>query len=160
MDALEAARIARELVEEVGVKGQFPVPVERIAHYLGYDTKEFRPDESTADVMAVVDYTSHEIYLNGGQSPRKQQFALAHEIGHVRLGHEEFGNRVDFKASFVDPKDEVEVDANTFAAELLMPRADFCNAAMKLNHDLSLMAKQFGVTESTAKIRAEYLGIA
>lgn len=59
------------------------------------------------------------ILVNSSVHPVRARFTLAHELGHHRLGH---GAAVD---RIVDPgsRDRREVDANQFAAELLMPRA-------------------------------------
>lgn len=52
-------------------------------------------------------------------SPR-QRFTLAHEIGHVRMGHQP---RVDMATDIFDHgRDEQEVAANYFAAEFIAPR--------------------------------------
>jgi Zn-dependent peptidase ImmA (M78 family) len=42
--------------------------------------------------------------------PLRQRFTVAHELGHATLRHDV-------------PEDRIEVEANAFAAELLLPRA-------------------------------------
>ncbi len=58
------------------------------------------------------------ILVNSSSHPLRIRFTLAHEHGHHRLGH---GAAVD---GVIDPRsrDRREVDANQFAAELLLPR--------------------------------------
>jgi Zn-dependent peptidase ImmA (M78 family) len=58
------------------------------------------------------------ILVNSSTHPVRARFTLAHEHGHHRLRHEAAVDPV------VDPRsrDRREVDANQFAAELLMPR--------------------------------------
>lgn len=58
------------------------------------------------------------ILVNSSTHPVRARFTLAHEHGHHRLGH---GAAVD---PVVDPRsrDRREVEANRFAAELLLPR--------------------------------------
>jgi len=58
------------------------------------------------------------ILVNSSTHPVRARFTLAHEHGHHRLGH---GVALDAE---VDPRsrDRREVDANRFAAELLVPR--------------------------------------
>jgi Zn-dependent peptidase ImmA (M78 family) len=64
----------------------------------------------------------HFIAVNADRefgSPR-QRFTLAHEVGHVRMGHQP---RVDMaKDLFNGGRDEQEVAANYFAAEFVAPR--------------------------------------
>jgi len=58
------------------------------------------------------------ILVNSSTHPVRARFTLAHEYGHHRLGHVAAVDRV------VDPtsRDRREVEANQFAAELLLPR--------------------------------------
>ena len=60
------------------------------------------------------------IFVNGAESPVRQRFTLAHEFGHVELGH---SGSVDYAADvFGDGrKPPVEVKADGFAAEFLAP---------------------------------------
>jgi Zn-dependent peptidase ImmA (M78 family) len=59
------------------------------------------------------------ILVNSSTHPVRTRFTLAHEHGHHRLGHGAALDRV------IDPRsrERREVEANQFAAELLMPRA-------------------------------------
>jgi Zn-dependent peptidase ImmA (M78 family) len=58
------------------------------------------------------------ILVNSSMHPVRARFTLAHEFGHCRLGHGAVIDRV------IDPssRDRREVEANQFAAELLLPR--------------------------------------
>lgn len=63
------------------------------------------------------------LWVNGAQALVRQRFTLAHELGHVRLGH---GGTIPPDSVAVlagDTRDPREVQANAFAAELLAPRA-------------------------------------
>ena len=59
------------------------------------------------------------ILLNGTEAAARLRFTLAHELGHHVLRH---GQSVDTPASLAAPARPVEVEANRFAAELLLPR--------------------------------------
>jgi hypothetical protein len=62
------------------------------------------------------------LWVNGAQALVRRRFTLAHELGHLRLGHG--GTPVDSAAILAgDTRDPREVQANAFAAELLAPRA-------------------------------------
>ncbi len=58
------------------------------------------------------------ILVNSSVHPVRARFTLAHEHGHHRLGHGAAVDRVIDNTS----RDPLEVDANRFAAELLLPR--------------------------------------
>jgi Zn-dependent peptidase ImmA (M78 family) len=102
-----------------------PVPVERLARLKGcrvvkYDIKDisgvlFRSDD---DVV---------IGVNSTQLPQRQRFTIAHELGHFLLHH---GQKVhydkDYRVSLRSDlssagTDIEEIEANFFAASLLMP---------------------------------------
>ena len=117
---------ARQLLESNGIN-RAPVPVEEIAKALGIEVKYSpgRPDVSGALVR---DGRSAFIAVNSAQHENRQRFTIAHEIGHF-LRHK--GTRLhfdeDFSVNFRDAlsseaKDSVEIEANQFAASLLMPR--------------------------------------
>src|SRR3712207_2497521 len=59
---------------------------------------------------------------NGREATTRQRFTLAHELGHVRCGHAPAVD-VDTIADLANRTDPLEVQANAFAAELLLPRA-------------------------------------
>jgi Zn-dependent peptidase ImmA (M78 family) len=60
------------------------------------------------------------LLVNGRQGTARQRFTLVHEFGHHRLGHSIV---VDNPTNLSDiGHDPLEVEANAFAAEFLMPR--------------------------------------
>ena len=68
------------------------------------------------------------IFINYEHSPARRLFTLAHEFAHVvfHLGREktETKERMSTAVSLASCRDPIEKQANAFAAELLMPRAD------------------------------------
>ena len=65
-------------------------------------------------------------YVTTAAPPLRQRFTLAHELGHVRLGHD-LGGRVDTYATMHGHRTSApEVQANNFASEFLMPKAAIC----------------------------------
>ena len=57
------------------------------------------------------------IVVNSRKSPRRIRFSLAHEMGHIFLGH----FRTDIEIDAIR-KMAMEYAANAFAAELIMPQ--------------------------------------
>ncbi len=81
-------------------------------------------------------------------------FTVVHEVGHIVLHPNE--NMVDYRRQPDDqPYDPREYEANTFAAELLMPEREFKNAWITSGGDLEEVALYFGVSTHAAMIRAE-----
>ena len=58
------------------------------------------------------------ILLNGADAAQRLRFTLAHELGHHVLEHEQ---SVDTHAALARPARAIEIQANKFAAELLVP---------------------------------------
>lgn len=104
------------------------------------------------------DEGSASIWIHENEAPHRQRFTIAHEIGHLMLHPDEDG-RVFFRdTSFFGNAREVE--ANRFAADLLMPK-HLVNAAMSaLGAEVSRLAKVFQVSDEAMAIRLkEILGI-
>ena len=84
--------------------------------------------------------------------PFPLRFTLAHELGHLILGHQ----------VFTGPKAPVEAEANHFAQALLMPRdpatEDLTAAPLDLER-LALLKGKWGVSMNAIAMRAKHLGI-
>lgn len=89
---------------------------------------------------------------------QRQRFTLAHELGHFALGHG--GGFRDNSASFnISNYDQREVDANAFAAELVMPKLaiDYVIDKLKIN-SIEEFAKLFNVSVPAMTYRLKNLG--
>jgi Zn-dependent peptidase ImmA (M78 family) len=62
----------------------------------------------------------HFVFLNGTQAVSRQRFPLAHELGHIQMGH---GGSVDYEDTVLGSSRRAprEVQADGFAAELMAP---------------------------------------
>ena len=121
--------IAKELLEAAAVKGP-PVPVAAIAASLGA-TVRYAPFKGELAGMLIRDDAERGtvIGVNSLHHSNRQRFTIAHECGHLRL-HKGQQSYVD-RSFRINRRDEVssqatdaeEIEANRFAAELLMPYA-------------------------------------
>ena len=148
---------ATELAINAGVHDQFPVPLERIASYLQYQSLQFVPDSNTGNVSGAVNHQQRKIYVNAEDSARRQMFTLAHEIGHVYLHDKSAGNHIDYRTS--GPKTLREQEADSFAGELLMPEFHFRNTWSQWGGVESIVAATYGVSEYAVEVRARVLGL-
>ena len=121
----KAERKAQELLEEFSIT-ELPVPVESIAEKLGV-TLSFEPFDGKDDVSGMLyrDEKRTVIGINSFHSKTRQRFSIAHEIGHLVLhkGSLYLDKAVMFRdeiSSLATKTDEIQ--ANSFAAEFLMPR--------------------------------------
>ena len=99
------------------------------------------------------------MYVNRNDSPRRQNFTIAHELGHWTLGHQP----EDYDFMFRQTNEErrynpIEREANCFAANLLMPVKFFVRmAAQYPDFSVTDMRKLFGVSEDAFKNRIQFL---
>jgi Zn-dependent peptidase ImmA (M78 family) len=151
---------AERLLGEKNLSGQFPIPLEALAKSIGYDTVFFNgadpESERLKDVSGAVDHEKKRIYINRAEPLVRQRFTLAHEIGHAYL-HANDGDVIDFRRDMDGEVDAKEVDANRFAADLLMPKLAFAKIYFVLYGNVRDIARYFTVSEDTVKIRIKQL---
>jgi predicted transcriptional regulator len=95
------------------------------------------------------------IYLSRFTSRVRDQFTLAHELGHYVL-HADFGSKRIRVARH--GSNRVEWEANWFAAGFLMPRKKFLEM-FRRHSDPRTLAARFDVSIPAASIRIESLGL-
>ncbi len=137
----------------------FPFPIAELAELKGFAVKVFTPKmDKTYEVSGVIDYDNESIYVNEFDSPTRQRFTIAHELGHLAL-HKEQGNIVDFRDSIFNKNifDPKETEANIFAAELLMPKEEFIQSYNKNPGAFFLLSLKFDVSALAVKIRIDNL---
>ncbi len=165
----KARREAQALLERHAIKG-VPVPVERIARVLGIRL-EYAPLDDELSGLAHIRDDVTIIGVNALHAPNRQRFTLAHELGHVRLHHRQLRRAVHVDrgslrrdALAAKGADPIEIEANAFAAELLMPRHFLISALERRPIDLeddksvSSLAKSFRVSDAAMRYRLNSLG--
>ena len=98
------------------------------------------------------------LWVNGTHAPARQRFTLAHEAGHAWCKHDgtlEVDSVTTLSGRTTNP---LEIQANAFAAEFLMPRDGVCE--LFADHEPSLdelvvVAAHYGTSAIAALIRAE-----
>ena len=118
-------RRATRLLREHGVVAP-PVDVEGVAKALGISVNYERLDNDVSGLMLVENDVAR-VAINESHHRNRQRFTLAHEIGHLLLhtkGDRVFVDRRFFRNQW-SSKGELreEIEANAFAASLLMPRS-------------------------------------
>lgn len=122
----QITKIVNQLLEKFSVN-DLPINPRKIALNLGIDVLE---KDFSDDVSGALVYNNNvpTILCNVNHSVRRKKFTIAHEIGHYILKHGREGLFLDKKVDFIfrnadsatgDKRQEVE--ANAFAAALLMP---------------------------------------
>ncbi len=144
-----------------------PVPVERIVKTLGA-TLRFSPLDDELSGMIYVNDGKPIIGVNALHHPNRQRFTIAHECGHLILHKPQITKEVHIDKAFpmlmrdsvsAAGVDDMEIEANFFAAELLMPQAMLAEALGNEPFDIddesavSALAKRFKVSPSAMRFR-------
>lgn len=99
-----------------------------------------------------------DIFLSPYTSPLRDNFTIAHELGHYFLHFDHktpsFNGLVIFNR-YGSGRDETQ--ANRFAAAFLMPKEEFVQIFNKFGRNTHLVAGYFEVSEPAVKARAEYI---
>jgi Zn-dependent peptidase ImmA (M78 family) len=169
----EARNEARRVIGDFGISRP-PVPVEHVAEALGAKIARHRFDGPESG-FALRDASRWIIGVNVQTSRRRQRFTIAHELGHLLL-HEGRPLTVDQAVLRVDLRNEIssmateleEIQANTFAATLLMPEEIVlphatslvrCNIEITRDDLIARLAKTFDVSTEAMGYRLINLGI-
>ena len=123
------------------------------------------------DISGVLDLRNQPaIVINRDHHPNRQRFSMAHEFGHFCL-HGGHGIHVDRQTFFRDSRsseglDSIEIEANRFAAEILMPKtlieAEIAAVVdwLDTNEDLlSELSQKFQVSATAMGLRLQTLGL-
>ena len=173
MSASTARSAAEKLLDRLGIVS-VPVDVEFIAKKLGVEivSEDLGPDVSG---LLVTRGRTSTIGVHERHAPVRRRFTIAHELGHFVLRHQfqpgehvhvdrdrVVSERSPRASSGVDPK---EIEANQFAAALLMPakfvrmRAARFGSGPLLDDEISALAREFKVSDQAMTIRLTVLGL-
>jgi Zn-dependent peptidase ImmA (M78 family) len=152
-----ARNLARKLVKDLKLSGP-PVSEQEAARLAGLDVI---PYDFPPEISGVLVYSGDikAIGVNKSHAPVRQRFSIAHELGHFMLRHDN-----DFFLDFSDPAisqlgeeqadNSAEIEANEFAAELLMPmdmlKQDYKTKRIR---DPKELARRYKVSEQALWIR-------
>lgn len=116
--------------EAVSLAINLPVPVEDIAeHFLGYEIDFVETGIfADPDVLGGIDFENNKIYVNTSVADHdgRYSFTVAHEIGHHVLHKDRYlQNTIGIENQILcrgrGEKPQIEIEADRFAAALLMP---------------------------------------
>lgn len=162
---------AYALLQEVGISTP-PVRVRRVAEHFEVTVRPSKFKDEVSGLLSIRDGRPTIGYNNLHPSVRRR-FTIAHEMGHYILHRNESDLFVDknySKVFFRDDKSSEgeyirELEANAFAASLLMPRAMLQKEIAKRSFDLAeeesldKLANAFQVSRQAMAYRLANLGI-
>lgn len=159
-------QLASSVLDRAGVT-EPPVPINEIAALLGATVVTVAAESGLSGFL-LRRPEGPLVGINTNEGPARRVFTLAHELGHLLL-HAEV-QHVDKTATVFNRGpassqglDEREIEANYFAAELLMPRK-FISQDLTWHIDigradeLRALAKRYEVSSQAMVIRLTNLG--
>lgn len=161
---------ARSLLKKLDMHA-LPIPVQKIAKSLGAEIR-FSPLDEELSGMIYIKGGTPIIGVNSLHHLNRQRFTIAHEIGHLELHRHWLSGQVHVDRMFsVLMRDSnsasgtqiIEIEANKFAAELLMPQALLEQILFSKPFDiddeppLAELAKKFGVSKQALEYRVRSL---
>lgn len=173
MSAVVARRRADQLISSLAPNAA-PIDVRHVAMHLG--ARVFEDDLGDVSGMLISRPGSAPcIVVNKTHADVRKRFTIAHEIGHIYLHHRSHGGsdvHVD-RGHFISFRnkrseagtDATEIEANQFAAVLLMPTALVRIEAEKLGSrrltdaHVDEFAQSFRVSQQAMTIRLHALGL-
>lgn len=132
-----------------------PIDLKKILEKYEVSLKE--GDFGDSNIAGAFDRAAKVIYISKADSPKRKQFTIAHELGHLLLHENQ--KEIFYRTQFIEPDKQTvteEVEANWFAASLLMPRRIFVRYWERVP-DESVIADIFGVSPSAVHWRVKNL---
>ncbi len=171
----EIEALANNLIKKLNIN-KLPIPVEVIPKHLNIEL-QYESFDGQIDGLLYRDEDSEQyvIGVNSKHLPNRRRFTIAHEIGHFLLHHGEsiYVDGGSFQVNFRDSESSKganieEIEANLFAAALLMPEELVKETVMKRlkngidflheSEELDKIANDFKVSVQALCIRLGRLG--
>lgn len=94
------------------------------------------------------------ISCNRSKPINRQKFSAAHELGHLYMGHVHHGFQIDLNS-----RDNNEIEANAFGAELIMPLSILKKDIAKRGGSIKLLSQKYAVSEEAMGWRIYETGL-
>lgn len=162
MLAMRDAAQEAEQIRAAAWGDKFPVDPVQIARQFGIDVRQAHLSENVSGALVKKFGQDPTLLLNARDHPNRQRFTAAHELGHF-VGREEAPDEyeyVDLRDTVFSPAgtDPVEIFANQFAANLLMPEAEV-RRLKEEGYTPTQMALYFGVSQDAMGYRLKNLNL-
>jgi Zn-dependent peptidase ImmA (M78 family) len=172
MSIQSARNYAEMLIEHLGINDA-PVDLDVVARHFNLQIIFISLDDDVSGLLITKPDRSC-IAVREQDHKARQRFTMAHEIGHYCLRHQfEPGQHVHVDRGYAISQrntrsstgtDQKEIEANQFAARLLMPTKLLQKSIRELNADhlydihVTKLAIKFGVSEQAMTIRLSGMG--
>ena len=149
----KSRNLSWEILINEGVTA-LPVSMTEICKKLELDVILTGSLDQSGDGKTLMFNETPYIFLNETTSLERQRFTLAHEVGHILLGHVGEYKLVNREPS---PSDSpIEQEANIFASRLLAPACVLWGLDIHTAEDIAALCK---ISKTAAQFRAERMAV-
>lgn len=140
--------IAWQVLLQEGV-AQLPVNVVALCRGMGIRVQYYTPTD-TNDGYSTVFLGVPRIFVSDACSQERQRFTIAHELGHILLGH--VGNAKLVNREPCPGDNPIEQEANVFASRLLAPACVLWALDIRTPEEIAALCR---ISHQAAAFRAE-----
>lgn len=158
-------KLAMDILDSNGFNSVVVDPV-KLANAYGIEVKNAKFASQDISGMLKKENGKVTIYVNSSEPSMRKRFTIAHELGHYFLDHIEENDKTIHRKTDFFSNDTKELDANTFAAALLMDQYKIKDLYTKLNFIgvpyekiISRISNIFKVSRPAVNIRLRELGL-
>lgn len=134
---------ARSIITDIGIKNP-PILLGHIINFLNVNSKIIIKSWDFPKSIDGINFLNGEkivIGYNQNVGYFRKRFTIAHELGHFLLGHLVANHRINFEDNNLE-----DIEANQFAAELLIP-LQFIREDFKNNQNIKELSVKYLVSE-------------
>lgn len=155
------SRTPEELIDELKALSYAPFPIDLEAIYKLYNI-EIIYEAMDKEISGILEKrrSGWIVFVNQWHHLHRQRFTLAHELAHFFL-HRNIMQKftdVSYFSRTNEKRSKMEIEADQFAANLLMPKEIFIEQIESGNNSISNLSDIFKVSMLAVKFRAKNLG--
>ncbi len=146
----------RDLVWEILIRervDKLPVSVSELCCNMGIPIRLYESTDGNSGKSLILN-GQPVIFVNSTDTPERQRFTAAHELGHILLGHVGKYKLVNREPTAGD--NPIEQAANVFASRLLAPACVLWGCNMRTADEIAVNCK---ISRQAAEYRAERMDI-
>ncbi len=137
------------LLIDLGIS-ELPINTVKVCAELGIKLHYYEPTTDESDGMSCYINGVPHIFVSSAVLPERRRFTVAHEIGHIILGHVGKFELVNREPSPTD--NPIEQAANVFASRLLAPACVLWGCNVQTANQIQELCK---ISRTAAEYRAE-----
>lgn len=132
---------------------ELPVNITAVCRQMGIRVQHYR-SEDLSDGYSTIFLGSPRIFVSSTCSPERRRFTIAHELGHILLGHVGTPGLRNREPSPTD--NPIEQEANVFASRLLAPACVLWALNVRTPEEIATLCR---ISMTAASFRAERMSL-